>query len=227
VALDVEGNGSALFGLGGNGHACHASEYRQFDFWVGSWQVPSALPLPSADFITSGLDGCAIFEDWHGAGGVHGRSMSSFDPSDGMWHQQWVENFGFFPLRLDGGFAGGKMVMTDTYPDANGNGQIITNRYTWTALDPDDVSQFIETSIDGSPFTGGTLFYHRTANPIVPPSAVRTSCTSTDPGLALFQEFNFTTGGSGSTSPVPGSRTARSPSRGRCRGRATAPRARG
>jgi hypothetical protein len=194
VAFDVTGNGPALFGLGGVGHGCRSTEYRQFDFWVGSWQVPSGGPVPSADFITSELDGCAILEDWHGAGGSHGRSLSSFDPTDGMWHQQWVENFGFFPLRLDGAFADGQMVMTDTYQNANGNGQIITNRYTWTALDADDVSQFIETSIDGGPFTGGTLFYHRTANPSVPPSSVFHVCTSTDPGLALFQEFNFTIG---------------------------------
>jgi hypothetical protein len=194
LALELKGNGPTLFGLGGAGHGCRSAEYRQFDFWVGGWQVPSALAVPSADFITSALDGCAILEDWHGAGGSHGRSLSSYDPTDNMWHQQWVENFGFFPLRLDGAFMNGQMVMTDTYPNANGNGQMITNRYTWTALDADDVSQFVETSIDGGPFTGGTLFYHRSGNPSVPPSNVYHTCTSTDPGLALFQEFNFTVG---------------------------------
>ena len=188
----TDGPALSLFGLGGVGHACRAPEYRQFDFWLGSWQVPSAGPTPSADFITAGLGGCAVFEDWHGAGGSHGRSMSSFDAADQQWHQHWVENFGFFPLRLDGGVVDGKMVMQETYPDPFGTGKLFTDRYTWTSVDPDDVTQLVERSTDGGPFAGGPLCYHRTPNPTVPPSAVRTSCTN--PANTLFQEFDFTVG---------------------------------
>ena len=189
-ALDA-GPALTLFGLGGAGHDCRAAEHRQFDFWVGSWQVPSN-PAPSADFITGGLDGCAVFEDWHGTGGFHGRSMSAFDASDGQWHQHWVDNFGFFPLYLVGGFGGGQMVLEDTYPNPSGNGQILTNRYTWTALDADNVSQLIETSVDGGPFSGGPLFYHRNASPVVPPTVDPGYCML--PIFSLFREFDFTVG---------------------------------
>lgn len=182
----------SLFGLGGVGRGCRAAEHRQFDFWVGSWQVPSGGATPSADFISGGLDGCAVFEEWHGAAGFHGRSMSAFDASDGHWHQHWVDNFGFFPLYLVGGFGDGGMVMEDTYPNPSGNGQILTNRYTWTAPDEDDVTQLIETSVDGGPFTGGPLFYHRNANPVVPPTVDPGYCML--PVFSFFREFDFTVG---------------------------------
>lgn len=181
----------ALFGLGGTGHDCRSAEHRQFDFWIGSWQVPTGS-ASSADFITSGLDGCAIFEDWHGAGGFHGRSMSAFDASDGQWHQHWVDDHGFFPLYLTGGFDAGRMVMEDSYLNPRTGVELITSRYTWTAPSADEVEQLIETSVDGGPFTGGTLFYHRTANPIVPPSPDPGICTFA--AFDLFREFDFTLG---------------------------------
>jgi hypothetical protein len=181
----------SLFGRGGAGQGCRAPEYREFDFWIGSWQVPTG-GVPSADFITSGLDGCAIFEDWHGAGGFHGRSMSAFDASDGQWHQHWVDDHGFFPLYLTGGFEAGSMVMEDSYLNPRTGVELITSRYTWTAPSADDVEQLIETSVDGGPFTGGALSYHRTANPSVPPSPDPGICTF--PPFDFFREFDFTVG---------------------------------
>ncbi len=116
--LDAGPAALGLFGLPGRGVgapglACRRQPYRQFDFWVGRWEVTvPGRPSTSANIVTSEVGGCAVFEEWHAANGTRGRSMNVYDASDGQWHQHWVENFGFFPLRLDGGLVGGAMVMT-------------------------------------------------------------------------------------------------------------------
>jgi hypothetical protein len=184
------------FGLGSAkaGHPCRGAPHRQFDFWVGQWEVQSGNPTLSASFVTSEADGCAIMEDWHGAGGGRGRSLNAYDASDHRWHQHWVENSGFYPLRLDGGFRKGKMVMQESYPDPKGTPTVFTDRYSWTALGPDDVSQFFQQSTDGGATFGLNVDfrYHRRANPAVPVARVYPFCT--DPSLSLFQEFDFTVG---------------------------------
>ena len=74
---------------------CQSSEHRQFDFWVGQWDV----------FATSGkkvgenrieliADGCALLEQWTGNGGVTGKSLNIYDTIDRRWHQTWVDNGG-------------------------------------------------------------------------------------------------------------------------------------
>ncbi len=131
-ALSLFGLGGA--GLGVPGLACGAPQYRQFDFWVGTWEVTTGAPLKGANIVTREVGGCAVFENWHGAFGGRGRSMNVYDASDGRWHQQWVENSGFFPLRLDGGIKQGAMVMQGSYPDPFGTPTVFTARYTWTPL---------------------------------------------------------------------------------------------
>jgi hypothetical protein len=98
------------------------------------------------------------------------------------------------------------MVMQETYPDPQGTPTIFTDRYTWTRLGADDVRQFVERSTDGgATFTSGfDGRYHRTANPIVPAAKVYPFCTSTDPSLSLFQEFDFTVGNWSVTLDGPG-----------------------
>ena len=187
----------------GPGLACHSAKYRQFDFWLGKWEIEAALPNKGASFITSELGGCAVFENYYGAvppnmpGGQRGRSMNVYDASDHRWHQHWVENSGFYPLRIDGGIKGGAMVMQGSYPDPIGTPTVFTDRYTWTRLGPNDVRQFVEQSTDGGATFPTVTFdghYHRNPNPAIPVARVYPFCTSADPGLALFQEFRFTVG---------------------------------
>ena len=122
--------------------------------------------------------------------------MNVYDASDRQWHQHWVENTGFFPLRLDGAFRNGAMVMQESYPDPYGSPTVYTDRYTWTRLGRDECA-----SSPNSRPTGVSRSYRpSTATitgkriPLVPNAAVFTNCTSSDPGLSLFQEFNFTVG---------------------------------
>src|SRR5918995_2310288 len=68
---------------------CEASEYRQFDFWIGEWDVTVRGQPAGTSVITSRENGCMIHEQWTSAGGGSGQSMNFYDRTDGKWHQVW------------------------------------------------------------------------------------------------------------------------------------------
>ena len=126
---------------------CSAPEHRQFDFWIGEWQVttPDGATAGS-NRIESILDGCALRESWTGAKGGSGNSYNAYDRQSGRWHQTWVDNGGVV-LRLDGAFADGRMVLSGETRDTSG--APILNRITWQETAPGAVRQLWETSKDG------------------------------------------------------------------------------
>ena len=90
---------------------CSAPEYRQFDFWLGSWTVETPDgKTAGTNSITQILGGCVLREEWTGAGPSRGTSYNIFDARTGQWHQTWVDNGGLL-LVLDGAFEDGKMVL--------------------------------------------------------------------------------------------------------------------
>jgi hypothetical protein len=130
--------------------ACTAPQHRQFDFWIGEWEV--TIPNGTAagrNRIEPILDGCALRESWTGAKGSSGTSYNAFDQPSGRWHQTWVDNGGLV-LLLDGVFADGKMILSGETRDTSG--ARVLNRITWQETAPGRVRQLWETSRDG----GGT-----------------------------------------------------------------------
>jgi len=120
---------------------CASAPYRQFDFWVGDWKVDNKLgAFVATNQVTVDLDGCAVEEHWAPMGGTRGRSLNSFDPADGQWHQTWVTAAGR-PVRLHGGLRpDGVMAMSGirvrpppAFPWVDG--------YTWTPVSTDQVVQ--------------------------------------------------------------------------------------
>lgn len=127
--------------------ACSAPEHRQFDFWIGEWEVTTPDGAPAGrNRIEPILDGCALRESWTGAKGGAGNSYNAYDRPSGRWHQTWVDNGGLV-LRLDGTFAGGKMVLSGETRDSTGAS--VLNRITWQQTAPGAVRQLWETSRDG------------------------------------------------------------------------------
>src|SRR3954466_12878103 len=94
------------------GKSCESVEHRQFDFWVGHWDVyvPSGKKA-GENRIEVIADGCALLEQWSGGGGVTGKSLNIYDTSDRRWHQTWVDNSGTL-LMLTGAFVDRSMVMS-------------------------------------------------------------------------------------------------------------------
>lgn len=109
---------------------CSAPEYRQFDFWLGQWEVTSAGKPAGHSDIQADLDGCAVLETWTSVGASRGRSINFFDASTHRWHQTWIDNQGG-PLQLDGGLINGSMVLSQSQKDP-ASGQVTVNRITWT-----------------------------------------------------------------------------------------------
>lgn len=141
------GFGSPLTAQEGRPQACGAAEHRQFDFWVGEWEVvDSAGSLAGRNRITREMNGCVLREEWTSADGGSGSSFNIYDAAAGRWHQTWVDASGTL-LMLDGGLeSDGVMVMEGERP---ANGGIARHRITWTTERPDRVRQRWDVTEDG------------------------------------------------------------------------------
>lgn len=127
--------------------ACRSSSYRQFDFWLGEWQVSRASdgePV-GTNRITRILDGCVIREEYSSRSGYAGTSYNIYDGTTGRWHQTWVDNTGLL-LQLDGGLEGDRMVLSGSRVDREG--RPVLDRISWTPVEEGRVRQVWEVSRD-------------------------------------------------------------------------------
>ena len=124
---------------------CSAPEHRQFDFWLGDWEVKGpAGKVAGRNSISSIHGGCVLYESWKGIGGVTGTSFNVYDPGKKKWRQTWVDSTGGV-LDLEGELRDGRMVLAST-PASKSDA---INRITWERLPDGRVRQLWETSADG------------------------------------------------------------------------------
>lgn len=131
--------------------ACSGAEHRQFDFWIGRWEVFNPEGKKAGDNLVEAIDGgCALIERWQGMGGFTGTSLNNWDRATGQWRQHWVDNQGG-QLRLAGGFEGGKMVLASTEPEPHSSrpSATVRQRISWMPLPDGAVRQHWERSEDG------------------------------------------------------------------------------
>ena len=129
--------------------ACNRPEHREFDFWLGEWEVTGAKGNKAGTNRIQAINGgCALREEWTGTTGFTGTSLNAFDASSGRWHQTWVGSDGLV-LMLDGGLKEGVMELTGSTKGAGG--AVVRHRIRWTPLGgtPVTVRQLWETSSDG------------------------------------------------------------------------------
>jgi ketosteroid isomerase-like protein len=109
--------------------ACAAPEYRQFDFWIGDWDVfESGATQPVARVrVERSLDGCVLHELYEDDAGVRGESLSIFDRTRGVWHQTWMTNGGQL-VTVEGDWQEGVMSM---HGRSSGNRDESLVRVTW------------------------------------------------------------------------------------------------
>jgi hypothetical protein len=101
--------------------SCSTAEYRQFDFWLGDWDafdVGGTTPVARVR-VDSLLEGCVLRENYEGADGHKGQSLSIYDRSRKVWHQSWVTNRGEL-LTIEGKFENGEMVLSGADLTADG-----------------------------------------------------------------------------------------------------------
>lgn len=125
--------------------SCALAEHRQFDFWLGEWEVTAPNgQLAGRNSITSELGGCVVHERWAGAGGMRGESFNTWDRARKRWHQTWVSSTGNL-LVVEGGLVNGAMQMRGESVSPKGS---VLNRITWTPAPDGTVRQLWETSAD-------------------------------------------------------------------------------
>ena len=109
---------------------CDSSQHRQFDFWVGEWQVSNKQNNNvSQSSISLINDGCGILEEYTTTTGYQGKSLNIYNAATQQWHQTWIDNSGTL-LQLDGKFEQGKMTLSGV--THNKNGKDVLNKIIWT-----------------------------------------------------------------------------------------------
>jgi hypothetical protein len=122
---------------------CAGAAYRQFDFWLGEWNVfgPKGRQV-GRSHIEAVLGGCVIAEHWTSGSGPasDGRSLNQYQVGTGQWEQYWVDAQGG-RLLLRGGLQGASMVLASEDGPAR-------QRITWTPNADGSVRQLWESSSD-------------------------------------------------------------------------------
>jgi hypothetical protein len=126
---------------------CDAAEYRQFDFWVGSWRVEVEGKTAGHNEIAAQHNGCLLEERWTSANGGSGSSMNFYDPDQQLWRQIWVS--GGTLIELQGSLEDNSMRLTGTITYL-ADGRKLPFRGQWTPLLDGRVRQFFEEQRDGS-----------------------------------------------------------------------------
>lgn len=117
-------------------------EARQFDFWLGKWDVTNPAGQPAGTSrIESVASQAALLENWSGTG----KSLNAYNAAKKQWQQFWVDNTGGV-LELAGGIVDGNMVLTGEHDTA---GRHMIEKITWTPNRDGTVRQHWEQFTDG------------------------------------------------------------------------------
>ena len=132
---------------------CSGGNYRDFDFWIGEWEVYMKNGKKGGDSkISLILDSCTILEEWKSANltqGIYysGKSFNTYNALTKQWQQVWVDNVGGSTEYLKGGFKDNKMEFL-TNPFFYNKDTMAVRRLTFHNLGPDKVRQHGEISKD-------------------------------------------------------------------------------
>ena len=126
--------------------------YRQFDFWIGEWDVFGKNGKAGDSKIELILDSCIILENWKSANpfkGLYysGKSFNTYNAATKQWQQTWVDNAGGTTEYSQGHFEDNKMIFK-TKPFPFNKDTMAVLRLTFFNLGPGKVRQFSEISKD-------------------------------------------------------------------------------
>lgn len=148
--------GEAIEAAKKNAHPCSAPEFRQFDFWIGEWDVEVGGAKVAYSSIQLILNECVIFENYSGQRNYAGKSFSLYDAAHKRWEQRYVDTGGAFHEWTDGGLTPEGAMRFLWHKSAS------LDRMTYTKEGPDAVRQLIETSTDGGKTWATTYDGHYT-----------------------------------------------------------------
>ena len=126
-------------------------ENRQFDFWIGEWNVVTTKgDMPAGDSkIELILGDCVVQENWTSGGniGYAGKSYNVYDANLKRWEQFWADNAAGM-IHFYGGLKDGVMdYWTDEIPQPDGTKA--KRHMQFIPHGADKVQQFSQRSNDG------------------------------------------------------------------------------
>jgi hypothetical protein len=147
VALGGPALHSQQVGSSSNSSLCAQAERRQFDFWIGEWDLRWEKDGRGTNIIRTTLDGCVITEEFDGTPSIplRGSSVSTFSRQLGKWQQSWVDNQAGY-LDFVGEFKDGRMVLERK---AMLEGKEIVQRMVWYNIAKEKLDWNWERSEDG------------------------------------------------------------------------------
>jgi tetratricopeptide (TPR) repeat protein len=127
-------------------HPCSAqAEYRQFDFWIGRWDVTVQGKHVGTNAVEPIANDCALLENWTADKGGAGKSINFYDANTRQWQQTWM------------GADGGALNLFGKYEDdalrlhgetVKPDGSKTLHKLTFFKLPNDQVRQLWEDSSD-------------------------------------------------------------------------------
>lgn len=113
---------------------CTAPEHRQFDFWVGRWDVypTGTRQLVAHSLIERLFADCVIRETWMPARGGGGGSLNAWRPEERRWRQLWADSSNGW-VDFSGGMEGEAMVLTGAWRNPDGTPNLTRMTYTRNA----------------------------------------------------------------------------------------------
>jgi hypothetical protein len=130
----------------GQPFAALPEEMSQFDFWLGTWSIGTAV-----DKVKRVGKGVAILETYT-SGDTEGYSINTFDVTTKTWTQTWVTNKGTY-FQLTGKKVGNDIVLVGEAPAPGGGKRLL--RLTFANITRDSFQQRYESSTDGGQTWGG------------------------------------------------------------------------
>lgn len=132
--------------VGRTSRPCMFSEKaREFDFWVGEWDVQSNGTTVGTNVIQRIEEGCGILENWKGQGGLSGKGINFFNPTLGTWRQTYVSSNAVI-WEMTGEYKDGAMRYTGQVFSPTGTKM---TRVTFYNLEPGRVRHTEDHSTDG------------------------------------------------------------------------------
>ncbi|HVE59882.1 MAG TPA: tetratricopeptide repeat protein [Pyrinomonadaceae bacterium] len=123
----------------------YSAEARQFDFWVGDWDVFNPQGQKAGtNSVQLFSDGCGLLENWTSAIAGDGKSINFYDAGTQKWYQSWIGTGGG-ALRYAGNFRDGAMRFEG---ETIANGKKTLQKLTFTKIDENTVRQLFEASTD-------------------------------------------------------------------------------
>lgn len=118
---------------------------RQFDFWIGEWDVTDSGQVIASSVEQFLEDSSIIMENYSQKDGYSGKSINFYDRYLKKWRQVWVDRIGNVS-EFTGEYRDGAMVFEGESHRANG--KKVLRKLIFYNLGPDKVRQYSEMSLD-------------------------------------------------------------------------------